>query len=816
MLRRPVTLSHSTHAPAPSSPPKAQLSLRNFTLLALVIISLGIIRSAVATRLDSFTIDEAYHIAAGVTYVRDADFRVNPEHPPLVKLWVGSVLAVTGFNLKPLRQFSDKPDERGFAQDLVYRANDPDSVQRRTRAAMWTLNGLLLLALAFALRREFNSLVGLATLLVLVVDPTIAAHMPVVMTDLPVALLSATALVFAARAFQSWRWSDVAACSAFVGLALTAKHSAPIVLIIVLIVGTCAAIIRPASAAGATRVNRLAKVAVIAAGALAILWSAYFFRYSETPSGQESFNRALADKIEDVDNPRYHAVLQIMNATRIVPRAYLWGFADTVHAGMEGRLSPQLFFGRIYFLKGPKYFFPAVIAVKLPIGSLTLILLGIAIVLARRLPSEWKFPSTLLLVAVALFFLVLASGATYAGVRHALPVVVLLYVFAGLAIERTYASRSRALQAAVALAFVAACASALPMLRPWEYFNEFIGPANAYKYFSDEGVDLGQRTKELAAYYRNVLAPAGEIPDIAYWSWSEELKARNVDYLGRDEKRDEQDVSSVHRTHPILTGTSFLKMPLFPVTPLISREPAARFGNFIVYRGPLEIPGEAAEDLYYHGVHKFYAEKPDEAGAERAWRRSLELAPTAFFIHIELGNLELKRGEREAALASYRAALRARPTSPPSANPSKIRSTHSQIPLPPMCRHSEIPSSNNAQPFTPSSAPESIPQTSANAPPSLRARPSRNPHTQTPVPSSSPSTQISRPSAAASPATPRPAPHAAASSSPKCPAPTPPSRPSHPPAAPPSPPDPPGKNETPRPPAPGASQTSSPASAYRR
>jgi hypothetical protein len=40
----------------------------------------AIIRSAIATRLDGFTFDEAYHIAAGVSYVRYADFRINPEH----------------------------------------------------------------------------------------------------------------------------------------------------------------------------------------------------------------------------------------------------------------------------------------------------------------------------------------------------------------------------------------------------------------------------------------------------------------------------------------------------------------------------------------------------------------------------------------------------------------------------------------------------------------------------------------------------------------------------------------------------------------
>jgi hypothetical protein len=80
-----------------------------FISLALLLVALSILRSVVATRLDGFTIDEAYHIAAGVSYVKYHDFRINPEHPPLVKLWVGSFMAATGFRLDSLRQFNDKP-----------------------------------------------------------------------------------------------------------------------------------------------------------------------------------------------------------------------------------------------------------------------------------------------------------------------------------------------------------------------------------------------------------------------------------------------------------------------------------------------------------------------------------------------------------------------------------------------------------------------------------------------------------------------------------------------------------------------------------
>jgi len=89
------------------------------------------------------------------------------------------------------------------------------------------------------------------------------------------------------------------------------------------------------------------------------------------------------------------------------------------------------------------------------------------------------------------------------------------------------------------LAYVLACASAVPVLRPWEYFNEFVGGTkNGYKYFSDEGVDLGQRTKEIVDYYRKFLKPAGEMPTLIYESSDEELKGRDVEYLGRDMQRD--------------------------------------------------------------------------------------------------------------------------------------------------------------------------------------------------------------------------------------------------------------------------------------
>jgi len=45
---------------------------------------------------DSATFDETAHVAAGFTYWDRRDFRLNPEHPPLAKMWAALPLWLGG------------------------------------------------------------------------------------------------------------------------------------------------------------------------------------------------------------------------------------------------------------------------------------------------------------------------------------------------------------------------------------------------------------------------------------------------------------------------------------------------------------------------------------------------------------------------------------------------------------------------------------------------------------------------------------------------------------------------------------------------
>lgn len=95
----------------------------------------------------------------------------------------------------------------------------------------------------------------------------------------------------------------------------------------------------------------------------------------------------------------------------------------------------------------------------------------------------------------------------------------------------------------------------------------------------------------------------------------------------------------------------------FDAPALRDATPTARFGNLFVFRGSFFVPGLFAEDRYWTAMSKLYVEKPDIAEGDKLLRESAALDPKAFYVNIHLGSVCLRRGSREDALATYRAAL---------------------------------------------------------------------------------------------------------------------------------------------------------------
>ena len=193
--------------------------------LLLLLIALAQWRSWHGTRLDSLTVDEAWHIVAGVEYTREGGFRLNPEHPPLTKRWVGAWMP-DDFRLRPKAPLSGKGAERDFVEETFYLDNDFRAAQARAQLAMRALNGLLMLGVGLLLWHALGLGWAAGALAFLVLEPTVGAHLPLVMTDLPVALAVTMATLCAGLWIwrPSWRWA--AALGLAMGLAPGAKHSA--------------------------------------------------------------------------------------------------------------------------------------------------------------------------------------------------------------------------------------------------------------------------------------------------------------------------------------------------------------------------------------------------------------------------------------------------------------------------------------------------------------------------------------------------------------------------------------------------------------
>ena len=193
--------------------------------LIVLLSLLSVVRSSVGTRLDSLTVDEPWHIIAGTTYVRGGGFHLNPEHPPLVKLWVGAAMP-DNLRLRPPVRLREKAQEREWVEKTFFFDNDSRALQQRARIAMWSLHGLLLVALGLLLWRAVGLPWATGTLAFLAIEPTVAAHMPVVMTDLPLALTLMIAAVAGGLLAATWRWPWAIAAGVTMGIALVTKHSA--------------------------------------------------------------------------------------------------------------------------------------------------------------------------------------------------------------------------------------------------------------------------------------------------------------------------------------------------------------------------------------------------------------------------------------------------------------------------------------------------------------------------------------------------------------------------------------------------------------
>lgn len=661
-MKQPVQDSTSATSESEASSPLRHRRLLG-ALALVVLIGLGVLRSSIGTQRDSFTVDEPWHIVAGTTYVRNGDFQLNPEHPPLVKLWVGAAMP-DDFRLRPDAVLSEKAQERTWVEETMFQDNDAQRAQAYARAAMWTLHAPLLLVLGLLLWRACGLAWAAGTLAFLAIEPTVGAHLPVVMTDLPLALTLLIAAVTAGLLAATWQWRWVVAAGLALGMALGAKHSALPGLagiVIVLLVATV-----PGWRDGRWRgvLGRVSKLVLVGLLAILVLWAQYGFHFHAGVDGSDAFNRSMPDKIAELGIPQWRAGIAFADRFHLLPRAYLWGLADTVRTGVEGRgIGAHFIAGTLHMGQPPWLSWPAILASKLPLALIALTALGGALLWRSRLTpgARWTLLAVLGACVVHLIAL-MGSGGVWGGVRHAMPLIGGASILTGAAVALAWQRRSKPAMAAIAALLIAAIAMTIREPRLWEYHNELVGgSAGAYRYFDNEGLDLGQRFAEIRAFHDRVIAPSGLPLYSDYWMGETQTRAAGLNYHRRVESLEDTNVEGRYEGWFIYPMAGTLPWPQWDWDPnevFKDLDLVARFGHVGIWKGRQIRPQTRASSLSAKVIDYIYKEGGNDwALVARRLEEVAPLIPQKVDTGIELGNAWLRLGDGAKAIAAYRRLL---------------------------------------------------------------------------------------------------------------------------------------------------------------
>ena len=493
---------------------------------------------------DSATMDELAHIPAGFGYITQRDYRLNPEHPPLLK----AVSALSGWLFArpyfPTDTAYWQTDINGQwaqgAKFLYESDNDADSI------IFWSRLPFMLLALLFGwllfewTKKRFNATAAIFTLLFFAFSPTFLAHSRYVTTDVGAAFGFFIGIAAFIKFLEIPKWRNILIAGIAFGVALLLKFSLVLLIPIYGILLFAWVVTRPhlrfkEYCAVGTRM--LAKTIIIGLISVAVIWIVYgYFTWNYPPQRQLSdtestltsfgFRPAVNLNLALIKNPITRPLGQYMLGVLMVAQRSAGGNTASFLGEVSSRGS-RIYFPLLYLLKEP-----------LALHVLTIIAIGFALMKTFRrrieqtskkkilLVKEWinnHFAEFSALVFIAFYWAFSIKSPLNIGVRHVLPTFPFIYLLVSRQItewlrfhemtnprtwldwlKNVYQIYIKSIPRYLLVGFLLLwlifdTVAIFPHFM--SYYNEFSGgPANGYKIAVDSNYDWGQDLKRLADY----------------------------------------------------------------------------------------------------------------------------------------------------------------------------------------------------------------------------------------------------------------------------------------------------------------------------
>jgi hypothetical protein len=587
----------------------------------------------------SQTFDEGFHLAAGYRYWQCADFGINAEHPPLVKMVAALPLRLTHVPPPSGSVCGNEPTtkDHGYELGVAYLYKQGLDAQRilfvgRIGTMVFAL--ALLTFLFLYARYLFGYWAAIIALVLAVSEPTLIAHSALVTTDVGVSAGVLASVFLLDRYLRTRTPAALALAGLGVGLTLSTKHSGVIIIPIVIALSFIDEWLGGnETGEGARRFLRTAgALAAIVLIGVGVLWATYGFRYWPRPDGTP-MTLSLADFLTQVRAQGTTGLLPdhlIPFAARwhLLPLAYLYGLVDVLNVSHPGL--PPWILGRL-LPHGVWYYFPVTFLIKSTPAFLALLVLSLA--WGGWLRPDRRRAFLFLVVPVLIWYGIAMTSGLDIGYRHVLPTVgFLTLLIAGGVVYIAQSTRRRAWSYGIAVLIAAHVSSAMFVYPDYfAYADEFLGgESNTYKYLTDSNNDWGQGLYQTALW----------------------LKERNIKdcWIAYDGAADLKYYGVPCRMLPGNPGD------------LQAMPPSEASGLFIIsglsYAGVEWEPGELQPYKVFHGVQP----SANIGGAMLVYHGTFDLRRVQAVNYIIRANRELQQ-DAPAALHDAQSALALTPTS---------------------------------------------------------------------------------------------------------------------------------------------------------
>jgi len=495
------------------------MSEKLINITAFILLGVMFIMGFLSYREDSATMDELSHIPAGFSYVSQQDFRINPEHPPLIKDLAALPLLLLNLNFpsQSLAWQEGINNQWFYGWEFLYNSgNNPDQILLLARLPMLLVLVFLGAFLFWWTKKEFGKKVALLVLILFVFSPTLLAHGRLVTTDVGATLGFVLGLYFWLKFLKKPSLKNIFWAGLIFGIAMCFKFS------VVLLIPFFAFITVVYVLLHKKNLFRYLGLSVLIGiiGALFIILPLYQLHVANYP-----VPRQLADTINLLESSPMKQLkgLCVWMADKPILRSLGHYLLGLLMATQRTAFGNTVYFMGMISAAGWWYYFPIVYFLKTPLALSILTLMALLLTAGfvekpfwanpiKRV-QEWlkgHFTEFSMLVFLAIYWATSIAGNLNIGVRHVLPVLPFTYILVSLGLILGIGKIKRAplRKGAWALAFLLLFWYAGSSIRSFphflSHFNELGGGLdNGYQYAVDSNYDWGQDLKRLALWVKD-------------------------------------------------------------------------------------------------------------------------------------------------------------------------------------------------------------------------------------------------------------------------------------------------------------------------